>query len=93
MALVYGFGGLRTDDGVLSFDPHLPPEWGSISFRLNRRDTRLVVTASAAHIRFEVTGEPIDVVVDGRTYRLGPAEPTVVALGVEPSVSPPQASR
>lgn len=83
MALVYGFGGLRHHDAVLTFSPRLPPEWRGIRFRLSPRASRVVVTVTHQAIRFEVDGEPIEVEVEGRRHRLGPGPPTIVALGDE----------
>ncbi|MBN1864344.1 MAG: beta-phosphoglucomutase [Victivallales bacterium] len=34
MNLVYGFGGMRSDGDLLSFDPFCPPGWEAFSFRL-----------------------------------------------------------
>lgn len=42
-ALVAGFGGLRDDDGVLSFDPQLPQGITSLRFRLRWRGFRVTV--------------------------------------------------
>ena len=42
-ALVAGFGGLREDDGVLSFDPQLPAGITSLRFRLRWRGFRVIV--------------------------------------------------
>jgi trehalose/maltose hydrolase-like predicted phosphorylase len=33
-ALAFGFGGIRPQDGILTVDPHLPPSWPALEFRL-----------------------------------------------------------
>lgn len=43
MAFVKGFGGMRTNDGKLSFKPFLPEKWDSYSFRINFRGTILEI--------------------------------------------------
>lgn len=80
MALVYGFGGLRHHDGRLSFSPRLPPGWRGLRFRLGVEKTRLVVAVHPDSVVFTTAGEPIDVEVDGRPYRLEPGGETVVSL-------------
>ena len=38
MALVEGFGGLRAEPELLSFDPHLPKQWNKYAFHLRWRN-------------------------------------------------------
>jgi len=45
MALVYGFGGMRDDEGELCFRPKLPERWDHLRFRLTIRGQRLEVHA------------------------------------------------
>jgi len=47
MALVYGFGGMRDDFGILSFQPNLPREWERLCFALTVGDC--VLDVSIAH--------------------------------------------
>ncbi len=51
MSLVYGFGGMRDTDGVISFSPRLPSGWNRLSFAVTVRGQRLRVDIN----RFEVT--------------------------------------
>ena len=41
VSLVSGFGGLRDDDGRLSFAPRLPTAWTRLAFRLRVGDALL----------------------------------------------------
>jgi maltose phosphorylase len=43
MSVVHGFGGLRITDGLLSFDPVLPPGWKTLSFKILYRGRTLNV--------------------------------------------------
>ena len=43
MSMVYGFGGLRIKNNYLHFDPYVPENWKSISFRIIFRDNYLRV--------------------------------------------------
>jgi len=73
-ALVFGFGGMRDYDGVITFDPRLPTSWDALTFRVALKGTRLEVHLTADQIRFSVvSGERADVQVRGRpvTVRAG----------------------
>ncbi|WP_062071539.1 glycoside hydrolase family 65 protein [Demequina sediminicola] len=57
-ALVYGFGGFRDHGEILSFDPRLPEEWPSLTFRLTQRGTRVRVTIRQDDITFAIEEGP-----------------------------------
>jgi len=69
MAIVQGFGGMRTNNNILSFSPQIPKQWDSYSFTINYRDTVLNVlyaktgcvftNKSDKTIEFEVYGKKI----------------------------------
>ena len=76
-ALVHGFGGLRQEDGALSFDPRLPEAWPELSFPLTVRGSRFRTVLQRNRIRFTLEeGEPLHVTVRGRSVE-------VTADGVE----------
>ncbi len=54
LALVQGFGGLRDDRAVLSFDPRLPRRIDRLAFSLRWRGHRLRVTLTPAEARYEL---------------------------------------
>jgi maltose phosphorylase len=68
MAFVMGFGGLRVKDGILKFNPFLPEQWKSYSFRVDFRGAHLllkkeketfsVTNFSNTKVSLEVWGEP-----------------------------------
>ncbi|MET0589944.1 MAG: glycosyl hydrolase family 65 protein, partial [Naasia sp.] len=65
-ALVYGFGGMRDFDGLLSFDPRLPVDWPELTFRISWHGTRLLVRVAQESIRVEIVdGEAVDFSVRG----------------------------
>ncbi len=81
MNLVQGFGGMRDYDGRLSFDPHLPEEWGSLEFTLTVRGSRLDVALTHEAISLLLGGsEERMVTVEGSEVRLSPGEPVVVSV-------------
>ncbi|WP_341873785.1 glycosyl hydrolase family 65 protein [Leucobacter coleopterorum] len=54
MALVQGFAGMRDAGRQLRFDPRLPAHWGSLSFKLEWRGSRVRVTLEQQRITFEL---------------------------------------
>ncbi len=78
---VEGFGGLAVRDGRLRVDPHLPASWTSMTYPVNWRGRRLVVTVGAGHrvaadagndAAVELTIAGVDVAVEpGATVEVG----------------------
>jgi len=80
-ALVHGFGGMRDHLGDITFDPRLPVDWESLTFRITLKDTRLRVTLLADAINFEVeVGSSATVHVRGEPVEITSAGPVSVAL-------------
>jgi maltose phosphorylase len=63
MSLVKGFGGMRVSDGQLSFNPALPDQWDSYSFRVLANGNILQVNVSKDGTTFENFGEEKVIVV------------------------------
>src|SRR3954453_15618155 len=53
-ALVYGFAGMRDYDGIITFDPRLPPSWKGLTFSITLHGTRLKVALEPGRIGFTV---------------------------------------
>jgi alpha,alpha-trehalose phosphorylase len=82
-ALVYGFGGMRDYDGVVTFDPRLPASWSALHFHLTLHGTRIKVDLTAEEMTFtvlEAGRTPVEVSVQGRRVRLAEGPPLVVQL-------------
>ena len=80
-ALVSGFGGMRDYNGLISFDPRLPDEWPSLTFRFTVRGTR--VRAVLTHDQYEFTveeGTEASFTVRGTEVTLRAGESTVIPL-------------
>jgi maltose phosphorylase len=71
MSVVKGFGGMRVRNGVLHFNPFIPDQWKSYSFRVEFRGRviKIKVTKDGATTTLE-HGEPIVVVVAGSTVKI-----------------------
>lgn len=72
MSIVYGFGGMRIKEGQLHFNPLVPENWKSISFRILFRGTALRVRIESG--RFEIireSGPELEVFMKGKKVKLG----------------------
>lgn len=71
MSIVKGFGGMRVKDGKLHFDPFIPDQWKSYSFRLDFRGRIIRVNISRRKTQTVLeSGRPLDIVLKGQTIRL-----------------------
>jgi len=62
VSLVYGFAGLRDDDGRFAFAPRLPPAWRRLAFRLRLGRSRLRVAIDRAEVTYAVeAGGPVEI--------------------------------
>ncbi|HEX7400264.1 MAG TPA: beta-phosphoglucomutase, partial [Candidatus Limnocylindrales bacterium] len=81
VSLVYGFGGLRDDDGRISFAPRLPAAWSRLRFRLLLGDALLQVTLTAHAATYELlAGEALEVRHFGQPLRVVAGEPATLDL-------------
>lgn len=86
-SLVHGFGGMRHDAGVISFDPRLPEDWPSLAFPLTVRDSRFRVLIErdsitltleeGAELEVIVRGEPVTVTAAGTRVPLADQGPVL----------------
>ena len=67
LAIVQGFGGMRNFDGKLSFNPQIPKEWKSYSFKINFRGNTIKVFKNHEACKFtNESGMPVEIVVNGK---------------------------
>ncbi len=75
-SLVYGFGGMRDQGDILTFDPRLPQEWPSLTFRLTQRGSRLVVRLEQTSMTFTLLeGPDVRLPVRDTEFDLSSAQP------------------
>ncbi|RCK69097.1 glycoside hydrolase family 65 protein [Desertihabitans brevis] len=80
-ALVFGFAGMRDDNGLVTFDPRLPRTWNRLTFRIRVGGTRVRVELTADALSFAVEeGGEASFVVRGTRVDVGPDAPATVAL-------------
>lgn len=68
MSIVEGFGGMRIQNGKLTFAPKIPKEWKGYSFKVNFRNT--IVKVSVSHEGTEVATEgnsTLEVLINGES--------------------------
>ncbi|HEY4751762.1 MAG TPA: glycosyl hydrolase family 65 protein, partial [Candidatus Limnocylindrales bacterium] len=81
VALVYGFGGLRDDDGAVSFAPRLPAQWRRLQFRLGLGESRLRVSILHDEVAYLVdSGPQVEIRHFGQPVVVAPGEPAVFDL-------------
>jgi alpha,alpha-trehalose phosphorylase len=94
MVPVAGFGGLRDHSDELSFAPSLPDALQRVAFRLVFRGRRLRVEIVPGEARYELlSGEPIELLHDGRPALLGSGAKLVLPWSdrsTDHRVEPPQ---
>jgi maltose phosphorylase len=71
MNIVYGFGGMRSDGDMLSFNPTIPAQWQGYSFEVTYRGSvlRVEVSHERAIIRVK-EGAPITVRIAGQVHEV-----------------------
>jgi maltose phosphorylase len=66
MSVVYGFGGMKVREGVLSFDPMLPLQWDGLSFTILYRERTLRVVIKRKKVTLELLkGDGMDLYLFG----------------------------
>ncbi|WP_040280276.1 glycoside hydrolase family 65 protein [Psychroserpens damuponensis] len=73
MSIVEGFGGMRVTNDMLSFEPKIPNEWDSYSFKINFRNQILKVNVTKNGTKFQLDGDhQIDIMVKGEKVTISP---------------------
>jgi alpha,alpha-trehalose phosphorylase len=79
--LVYGFGGMRDYNGVITFDPRLPELWEELRFQITLRGTRVRVSLNRQEICFEVVlGDSAEMYVRSERVVVTAGSPVAVRL-------------
>jgi alpha,alpha-trehalose phosphorylase len=79
LALVWGFGGLRVQDGGLHFDPVLPRGWSGYRFTVRWQGRRITVVVHDGSVTYELAeGSEITILYGHRLLVLTPNGPVTV---------------
>lgn len=83
MNIVYGFAGMRSDGEILLFNPSIPKDWESYSFKILYRDSILNINVNKEKVSIiAVKGPHTDIKVYGKEYKVN-YEGLQVAIPVE----------
>ncbi len=75
LAIVQGFAGMRTLTGELHFAPQLPSGWDGYAFKIVYRGRLIEVSVSREGTGLRLlSGEPLDVVLNGHKITLEPSQ-------------------
>jgi alpha,alpha-trehalose phosphorylase len=86
LGLVYGFGGLRLQEGKAHFSPALPGHWTHYSFRLQLHGCHLQVAVRPGQTEYSLLSGPgLPVWHRGREILLSPAAPVASAANEVPA--------
>lgn len=69
MNIVYGFGGMRSDDKLLKLAPKLPNKWNAYSFRILYHNSHICVRVEKNRVIIKVS-EPVDLIVYNKEYHI-----------------------
>jgi maltose phosphorylase len=74
MSVVKGFGGMRVKNGTLHFNPYIPDQWTSYSFRLEFRGRVIKVKVALNKVETILeSGKPLEIFVADKAISLKPA--------------------
>lgn len=75
LSIVEGFGGMRLREGQLHFNPVIPEQWSSFSFKINFRNQIIKVEVAKRRWNFSLEGDkPLEIHVQGKKMTLTPGE-------------------
>lgn len=75
MNIIYGFGGMRSDGDTLNFNPSIPEQWSSYSFRITYQGEVIMVKVEPDYVSINTKdGKEISVVVYGKEVKLSKEE-------------------
>jgi alpha,alpha-trehalose phosphorylase len=81
MAVVYGIGGLREQEGTLSFQPRRSLSFERLRFPLNYRDSRFEVEIAGGNVSYRLLqGPAVTILHFAEPLELRPNEPITLKL-------------
>ncbi len=74
-SIVEGFGGMSVKDGKISFEPTIPKQWDSYSFKINFRSNIIELYKSQTETKIKVNSDrALEVYLDGKMTKVEPQE-------------------
>jgi maltose phosphorylase len=73
MSVIYGFGGMRIKNGVLSLDPYLPMGWKAYSFKIRYRKALLQIKVNKKEIEVcNISKIEAEIAIKGKMKKIMP---------------------
>lgn len=73
MSIVEGFGGMRVKNNTLSFEPKIPKQWNTYSFKINFRNQIIKVNVCKNETHFEIDGDTdLNILVNNNSITITP---------------------
>jgi len=71
MSVIYGFGGMMMKEGILSFEPHLPANWESLSFKILFRGRILKIHINSDRVTIDnEKGDRVELFLAGSRVKI-----------------------
>ncbi|MFO7952785.1 MAG: glycosyl hydrolase family 65 protein [Bacillota bacterium] len=81
MNLVYGFAGMRTTNGRLSFNPYLPLNWSEYKFGIIFQGSRLEIEVKEKEVGYSlIDGNPVSFSHQDKEIFISPGEQVVIPI-------------
>ncbi len=81
MSVIYGFGGMMVREGLLSFEPQLPANWKSLTFKIMYRGRTLKIHIDGKELSVEnLEGEGVDLYLAGQKAHVEKSGKTTTLL-------------
>ena len=79
LSIVQGFGGMRNFGSKLSFDPIIPDNWKSYSFKIKYRDHTIKVYKNHEGCKFyNESDSPVEIMVNGKEITIFNQDPVII---------------
>jgi maltose phosphorylase len=81
MSIVEGFAGMRVQNDTLAFNPQIPKDWTSYSFKVNFRGTIITVQVNQSSVKVKTDCESkLIVLINGDQLTVSNKEPKTIQL-------------
>ncbi|MBT2291314.1 beta-phosphoglucomutase [Paenibacillus albidus] len=81
MSIVNGFGGMRLYDGLLCFNPALPPQWDGLRFKVTNRGQLVEILVEPEAVTYTLLeGVGLEIRHRGHGVKLSPLTPVRISL-------------
>jgi len=81
MSIVKGFAGMRISNGQLQFNPFIPKQWNSYSFKIRFRGHIIEIKVAKDNVEIKNhSNKPLEVIISGNKYELSSNKREVIMV-------------